>query len=641
MTSPGVGSRRFAGPGLIAATAAVMLWWSWGHWPDAVIDFGRELYLPWRLSEGDVLYRDYRHLSGPLSAYWNALVFGILGTGLRQLVLANLAVLGVIAALVYHLVASQTDRFAATCAGLVFVVAFGFGQLDTIGNFNYLAPYSHELVHGLLFSLAMLAILARLPRLGASGPIWVGAAVGVVTLTKPEVALAALSACATYAAISLAAGRGRARSAWQRPLALWLVGAALPPVVAVAGLGTRMPLSEAVQSLLDPYRFAANPEVHALRFYRWGLGTLGIEANMRLAAVWALAWVALAGLAVGGGRLLRQPTWFRLPATLAACAAVLALARPAHVESWLHVTRPLPFFLAAFVLFWGIRAALRPRPADEVHATAFPLAAAVFALVLSGKMALHALLQYYGFVLVMPATILAVGVLTGSLPRWVARSGGYALFTRAVGATAVAASLLGLVQVMGLHYARHRFVMGTGVDAFLADGRAEYLDRAAQIVRERFPEDVTVAVFPEGVMLNFLLRVRNPTPYLSFMPPEVILFGESRMVSALEGDPPDVAIVIHRPTPEYGLPFFGRDYGERVYGWLTGNYELAYLVGDPPLEPDSSYGVAILSRVPGGAERRLAASPAQPSSSRTTTESSASGASSGSVTATPESDASN
>jgi len=179
----------------------------------------------------------------------------------------------------------------------------------------------------------------------------------------------------------------------------------------------------------------------------------------------------------------------------------------------------------------------------------------------------------------------------------VARSGGYPVFTRAVAASAAAAALIGLVQVTSLHYARHRFVVGSDVDAFLADGRAEYLNRAAQLVRERFPDDATVAVFPEGVMLNFLLRARNPTPYLSFMPPEVILFGEDRMASALEDDPPDVAIVVHRPTPEYGLPFFGRDYGERLYGWLTRNYELAYLVGDPPLEPESRYGVAILSRI--------------------------------------------
>ena len=31
---------------------------SWGKWPDPLIDFGRELYLPWRTTQGAVLFKD-------------------------------------------------------------------------------------------------------------------------------------------------------------------------------------------------------------------------------------------------------------------------------------------------------------------------------------------------------------------------------------------------------------------------------------------------------------------------------------------------------------------------------------------------------------------------------------------------------
>jgi hypothetical protein len=31
---------------------------SWRKWPDPLIDFGRELYVPWRLSHGALLYHD-------------------------------------------------------------------------------------------------------------------------------------------------------------------------------------------------------------------------------------------------------------------------------------------------------------------------------------------------------------------------------------------------------------------------------------------------------------------------------------------------------------------------------------------------------------------------------------------------------
>ena len=46
---------------------AALLWWSWRRWPDPLVDFGRELYVPWRINAGQVLYRDLASLFGPLS----------------------------------------------------------------------------------------------------------------------------------------------------------------------------------------------------------------------------------------------------------------------------------------------------------------------------------------------------------------------------------------------------------------------------------------------------------------------------------------------------------------------------------------------------------------------------------------------
>ena len=66
-----------------------MLAWTWGTWPNVLVDFGRELYVPWRLAEGEVLYRDIAYFNGPLSPYLNALWFRLFGVGLRTLVVCN------------------------------------------------------------------------------------------------------------------------------------------------------------------------------------------------------------------------------------------------------------------------------------------------------------------------------------------------------------------------------------------------------------------------------------------------------------------------------------------------------------------------------------------------------------------------
>lgn len=56
----------------IVSTFAAMLAFSWGKWPDVLVDFGHELYRPWQLSQGKALVRDIAWgASGPLSPYWN------------------------------------------------------------------------------------------------------------------------------------------------------------------------------------------------------------------------------------------------------------------------------------------------------------------------------------------------------------------------------------------------------------------------------------------------------------------------------------------------------------------------------------------------------------------------------------------
>src|SRR5687768_16039842 len=81
------------GPLLILLIGLPMLLWSWDRWPDVLVDSSRELYVPWQLSEGKVLYRDVAYVQGPLSPYLNSLWFRLFGVGFRTLALCNLVLL--------------------------------------------------------------------------------------------------------------------------------------------------------------------------------------------------------------------------------------------------------------------------------------------------------------------------------------------------------------------------------------------------------------------------------------------------------------------------------------------------------------------------------------------------------------------
>jgi hypothetical protein len=150
--------------------------------------------------------------------------------------------------------------------------------------------------------------------------------------------------------------------------------------------------------------------------------------------------------------------------------------------------------------------------------------------------------------------------------------------------------------------ARKEIVVGSGPDAFRADERGRFVDAMLRWLAESFPQKhPTLAVLPEGVTINYLARLANPTPYVNFMPPELVLFGERDIVAAFDAHPPDVVLLVHKSTAEYGYPFFGRDYATELGRWLTENYRpatdrdgKALLMGDPPLQPGSRFGMAVL-----------------------------------------------
>ena len=191
--------RRAAGPLLLVLTFLLLSALTWRKWPDLLVDFGRELYIPWQLAQGQVLYRDLAHHYGPLSSYLNAALFRVFGVSCTVLFFSNLAALGGMIALLYGLLAAACDRLTATAAGMVFLLIFGFAQHAVPGSMNFISPYSHEATQGLGCSLLLLYALSRFGR--TRRRVWAGLAgfcLGLVWLTKPELFLAATGAAFSW-----------------------------------------------------------------------------------------------------------------------------------------------------------------------------------------------------------------------------------------------------------------------------------------------------------------------------------------------------------------------------------------------------------------------------------------------------------
>ncbi|MDC3379453.1 glycosyltransferase family 39 protein, partial [Planctomycetota bacterium] len=526
------------GPALIAITALLLTGWTWQTWADVVVDFGRELYVPWQLSQGQVLYRDVAYFSGPLSAYWNTLVFHVLGDSVRSLTLVNLVGIATLLALLYHLLTRVSDRVSATAVCLMVACVFCFGQQRQIANFNWVAPYSHEITHGVLLSLASVAAFSRYTRSGATR--WAaatGAALGLVFLTKPEVFLAA-SAGVGAGWGTLWRTQPERRSARDGGV---LVGAALAPAAVAFGLlCLALPAGQALRGTLGGWVYVFDRRISGLLFYTQAMGTADVVANLGRVAWWAALYGAalLPALAAGlhlKGKQGRQAAIVVGGAVLT-LGAVAIQRSPETMIHWKHCAAPL--FLTTLGLVAALVWRLLPKRTTPTApaSPALPLAAALvtFALVLLAKIFLNVRSGQYGFALTLPAAAVTAVAVCSWVPAWIDRRGGTGWILRAAGLTLLVVVSAAHLVTSHYHFTQRTHWVGEGPDAMVADVRGGPINSMLDELALRVQPQDTLAVLPEGVSLNFFLRRQTSVPFVNYMPPEVLMFGDQRILAAFQ-----------------------------------------------------------------------------------------------------------
>lgn len=574
--------------------------WSWRKWPDPLIDFGRELYLPWQITRGGVLYRDLASLFGPLSPYVNAFWFVLFGPSLTTLVICNLAIFALCVAGLYRLISSATDRVTAAVATLSTLLLFGFSQYAGVGNYNFVTPYSHEATHGFALMVAMLVCLHESIRTGRGlFRAVAGVCFGLVLLTKPETALAAgAAAVAAFAGEALL--NTNARRDVTRRVMVFLAYAGLPPLCFVLYFLQHMTVADAVRSVAGAWTTPNSAAIVSNEFYLRGLGLDDPAANaLRTVQVSAgfLLFVGLgAAIAWRAARTEPPPTTaIRLSRIAFVAATILALRTGAF-------PRALPLIaVAALVVAILIVRSVRN---DRGYALRLlPLVScSACACVLLAKLGLNARIAHYGFYLALPATATGIVLICWMIPylldRWGRRPAG-AVF-RQCAFWAIAAAIAPYLALSHAWYRTKVIPIASGADRFYASTE-QWQGQAVRTALERLARlaapNATLAVLPEGVMLNYLLRRDSPLRVFNMMPPEVLAFGEGGVLRSLEASPPSFVVLVHKDTTEYGYPLFGTDlrYGLQTIEWVRSNYRTVEVIGERPLT-ESGSGIEILER---------------------------------------------
>jgi hypothetical protein len=597
--------RGWLGPAVLAVAFVSLSVWSWRKWPDVQVDFGCQLYIPWQLSLGKVLYVDIAYAYGPISQYFNALLFTIFGVSLTTLMWANLAVLATLCGLIYRIFDRAFGWPTATLVCLAQLGIFSFSQYTGYSNYNYICPYTYEQTHGVALAVAMIFFLGewvRRNRLRWCG--LAGACLGLVFLTKAELFVPAVgAACLGFSLASLGMSGRRLGIALAT-----VVGTALLPVAGCfLFLMRQMAAAAALRGVASNWLYLQKGVSD--QFYLMGMGFDDPNQNLLLILEAFASIVAVLGVACGADVLFNRIRNHRHVWCAAAGVGVFAaLAWASDWMPWDRVGRALP--LTTLILFLGFGGAcVQRRDSRQALARLLPVAMwALFALLLLGKMLLKVRLSHFGFVLAMPATLLLVACLTGVIPSWLrARRGGGNLAAATLAAFILAGVLFHLRWSNAL-YAWKDLRIEAGGDSIVAENpgfnpRGNMIATAERRLRALMPPGATLLALPEGAMLNYWLRRPNPTMHLWFLPGSFRFFGgEAVFLQTIEAHPPDFIALIHRDTEEFGYGYFGVDprYGRQIMDWVGRHYVRIERIGAEPFR-DGRFGIVILRRRSGDA----------------------------------------
>jgi hypothetical protein len=593
-------ARRSFWIGLVLVAIAFVLGaaLTWRKWPDLINDFGIQLYIPWRLANGAVLYRDLFYLAGgPLSQYYHAALFKMFGASFLTLIISNLTIVAAMLLLIYRQFRLATDTLTATALALAIIIIFAFAQYTGVGNYNYLAPYSHEILHSLALSILAVALLSEWLARGKffAAPL-AGFCAGLVGLDKPDIFLALMFAVAVAFALFLIS-RKRFGYAAKSFAAFFLAG--LLPLIAFFIFFFK---TENWRESLRLEFFGWHPifvrNVVKDPFYQWSLGF--DEPFIHVQQI-AIQFLVVAVIVIVYAFAFRRLQSLKTIARWTGNALLfLLLLVGGYYFNWMNCGAGLPWLCVATCII--LYSEFKKTSADR--AIIFPLLWSVFALMLLAKQGVFPRIWHTGFGLAMPAFVSAVYLFLWRLPEWLAGK-----FQVPRGPMRVSAALTLAVAFWSLaaqserFYSAKKLPVGHGADTIIAQGpdgnpvEARTMNLALDWFAKNVPPRATLAALPQGAMLNFLSRHVNPTPSLDWNPTMLAVFGQTNMLAALEKNPPDYIAVVEWTSYEFNLDYFGKEpgYGTDVMAWIKKNYETAALFGSEPLR-NGLFGIKILKR---------------------------------------------
>ncbi len=539
---------------------AVMLGYTWKAWADPQIDFGRELYIPWQLSEGKVLYRDIFHIFGPFSQYFNALLFKIFGVSWNVLIITNTILLIGFGWLLYKIMCNLGNKIVGSVCVIFFYLNFSFAHYYEIGNYNYIAPYAHEAIHGLYLTFILFYFSILRFSIFVLGTIF-----GFIIMTKPEFIVASgVFLVLHFFKLSFWHSRTLIINS-----VLLITGVLLPLSLSTfyffsfGELELKKSTEYTLQAIIMVIKF--NPINNA--FYQDVSGFSDIRGNLfqQIRALFMLL-VCLMGLYY----FIEKKSFdnkFRLILSVLIVFAFLYYFESMSIGSaFLGIT----LFLIILLFYKSLLI--------EVGGFSNLGEFSILSIFLLLKSLLNVEIHHYGFVLAVGTSLCFIYFLVKVWEYFHCKNR-YLLQLMSV-LLIIGISISNFKKTLTM-YSEKTFLLCGKYDVMRLLPPDFYYIPDHILLLQRWIEsrnDIsTLVIIPEGIMINYLNRIPSPIGMINFLPHEIKAAQEYSILEKFICSPPKYIVFIYRDLSEYGYHKFGdNDYGILLYEWITTYYQCIY-----------------------------------------------------------------
>jgi 4-amino-4-deoxy-L-arabinose transferase-like glycosyltransferase len=531
-----------------------LAWAYWGKMEYPIIDIGREVEIPARIADGQLLYRDAATYYGPLAYYANAIALLLLGHHLEVFYLVGLSLALAITLLFYRLAKRLMNaRWAALCTGCMLIYcAF------SVDMFNFILPYSYGGVYGMVLCLLAITFVDYYTCKGQLGWLIAAAiACGLAGLAKQEYGVAVLASVLVGTNLYFP----QSLQTRVRHTGLLLVVSGLCVILPLILLTKQVSWQELYLSLFPTQQlsilnrsnlFQTSPfktlYIWISTFKLFFAGSLMVLVSV-VAAHWLLKyrWMNTFGKLKPIVEVLAGFVFAWMSLKLLSVTASINLFHPLSNLSWC-----IPALIGWFGLAWS---KLSRYKHSQLLWTLL-----IFSVLLNSRWLFS--IGFYG--LYAPPVIL----LFFTVFYYLTPSNDGMVWRYLLVCLLVSSSL----NVHWLEQYRYAVTSPYGTFYTRKASLASAFNQTIKAIKDAGAS--SVLVLPEGNILNFLTNTHSPSQQLTFLPPVLPTSKEEQeFVAHMKAKPPELIVYVPRSFPEWGYQNYA-EFNPLVDRWITHQHKL-------------------------------------------------------------------